>query len=380
MSQPLESEVFVVGGGPAGLAAAIAARLAGFEVALADHCRPPIDKACGEGILPGGVAALRRLGVRLDGEEAFALRGIRFTDHGVTAEAKFGAGPALGVRRTMLHRALVERAGEVGVKLLYGQSVRAAHGTQIALAGTPVRSRWLVVADGLQSRTRGALGLDRISTRSRRVGFRRHYRIEPWSDLVEVLWRPGAQAYVTPVARDEVGVALLSDDPELRFAHLERLFPELSRRLADAAPASRVRGAITVSSRVACVARDQVALIGDASGSVDAITGDGLSLAFEQSLALGDALAGGDLSLYARAHARICRAPRLVGALLLALARHDRIRSRALGVLGSRQWLFDQLLAIHAGELPLPGFGADSIAALMRRVTAKAPAAPAGRG
>ena len=60
---PSETDVFVVGGGPAGLAAAIAARQRGFEVVVADSAQPPIDKACGEGLMPDGVAALARLGV-----------------------------------------------------------------------------------------------------------------------------------------------------------------------------------------------------------------------------------------------------------------------------------------------------------------------------
>ena len=62
---PSETDVFVVGGGPAGLASAIAARRNGFDVVIADSARPPIDKACGEGLMPDGVAALRRIGVEL---------------------------------------------------------------------------------------------------------------------------------------------------------------------------------------------------------------------------------------------------------------------------------------------------------------------------
>jgi menaquinone-9 beta-reductase len=60
-----ETEVFVAGGGPSGLAAAIAARQAGFAVTLADVAHPPIDKACGEGIMPDGLAALAQLGITL---------------------------------------------------------------------------------------------------------------------------------------------------------------------------------------------------------------------------------------------------------------------------------------------------------------------------
>ncbi len=56
------TDVFVVGGGPAGLAAAIAARQKGLQVILADGAEPPIDKPCGEGLLPESLAALQDWG------------------------------------------------------------------------------------------------------------------------------------------------------------------------------------------------------------------------------------------------------------------------------------------------------------------------------
>ncbi len=75
-----DTDVFICGGGPAGLAAAIACRLHGFDVIVADCAKPPIDKACGEGLLPDALEALRTLGVVLDPEHAGVFRGIRFTD------------------------------------------------------------------------------------------------------------------------------------------------------------------------------------------------------------------------------------------------------------------------------------------------------------
>src|SRR6185295_20246868 len=75
---PGSTDVFVIGGGPAGLAAALAARRRGFDVTLADSAVPPIDKACGEGIMPDGLAAARALGVDLEAAPGHMFRGVRF--------------------------------------------------------------------------------------------------------------------------------------------------------------------------------------------------------------------------------------------------------------------------------------------------------------
>jgi 2-polyprenyl-6-methoxyphenol hydroxylase-like FAD-dependent oxidoreductase len=89
----------VIGGGPAGLAAAIAARFKGFDVTVVDAARPPIDKSRGEGVLPAGVEILRRFGVHLCAGDGFPFGGIRFLGDGISVEASFQAGSGLGLRR-----------------------------------------------------------------------------------------------------------------------------------------------------------------------------------------------------------------------------------------------------------------------------------------
>src|SRR5580700_170268 len=175
-----DCDVLVIGGGPAGLAAAIAARLKGFDVTVADAAHPPIDKACGEGVLPGGVEVLRRLGIRLAGGDAFPFRGVRFLGDGVCVEASFLSGCGLALRRTHLHQILAARASELGVRLLWG--------TRATDVGRLSSDWWIVGADGQNSRVRHAAGLDEASRESQRFGFRRHYRVSPWTDFVEVHW------------------------------------------------------------------------------------------------------------------------------------------------------------------------------------------------
>ncbi len=123
----LASDVLIIGGGPAGLTAAIAARMRGLSVTVADGARPPIDKGCGEGILPPGVENLAQLGVRVPHESSFRFRGVRFVDGLVSVEARFASSVSgLGIRRTLLHQMLIDRASELGVQLRWGTPIADA--------------------------------------------------------------------------------------------------------------------------------------------------------------------------------------------------------------------------------------------------------------
>lgn len=332
------SDVFIIGGGPAGLAAALAARRKGFDVTLADGATPPIDKACGEGLMPDGVAALRRLGVTLDAADAQPFRGIRFVGRDVSVEAAFPEGHALGVRRTVLHARMVEAAATAGVRMLWGTPLTSAD--QIPAA------RWIVAADGFHSRVRRWAGLAAPPAR-RRFGFRIHYRVAPWSTCMELHWGAGCQIYVTPIGPREVCVALISRNPYLRLDEALTHFPRLAARLAGAPHASPERGAVTASYRLPRVSRGNVALIGDASGSVDAITGEGLCLAFHQAMALADSLAAGDLVSYQRAHRRLARRPLFMSKLLLSLGRAAWLRERALRAMACEPRIFQTMLSFH---------------------------------
>src|ERR1700722_15083296 len=108
----MQTDVLIIGGGPAGLATAIAARGYGPRVALVDHRSPPIDKACGEGLLPEAVTAMGSLGIELDSARVHPFAGLRFSDRNLSVRANFPRGKAYGMRRTDLHNILVNRATE----------------------------------------------------------------------------------------------------------------------------------------------------------------------------------------------------------------------------------------------------------------------------
>lgn len=354
---PARTEVFVAGGGPAGLAAAIAARLAGFDVTVADCSRPPIDKACGEGIMPDGLAALRDLGVMLGPASTAPFSGIRFLDDDSRLEAAFSHGVGYGIRRTVLHQKMMDRAEQLGVSLHWGTPVTALSGDVISVGKQDVRYRWLVCADGQHSRLRRLAGLDTSKCSSRRFGFRRHYKVAPWSNHVEVYWSDCGQMYATPVGKDEVCVALLTRRPHFRFDEAFPYFPALAARLHDIAPDKDFLGALTTTRKFAAVQSRNIALIGEASGSVDAITGQGLSLAFHQAFALGEALRSGNLLDYEVAHRRMARLPRVMSSLMLLMDRHPILRHRAFRALSRDPDCFAQMLAVHTGARSLGEFG-----------------------
>jgi flavin-dependent dehydrogenase len=333
------TDVFIIGGGPAGLAAGIAARKKGMRVVIADGNRPPIDKACGEGLMPDSRELAARLGIELPDSIGFKFRGIRFHGAGRSVEADFPGGPGIGIRRTALHEALVQAAVQAGVELRWGSPVSGIEG---------LKARWIIGADGSASRVRRWAGLDSSMWSTRRFANRQHYAMAPWTDFMEIYWGKGCQIYVTPVDEREVCVALISRSPELRIAEaLERFFPVLRERLAGQPVASRERGAVTATMRLRAVAQGNVALIGDASGSVDAITGEGICLSFRQAEHLAQAMVRGDLASYNRAHPRLALRPHLMAKAMLMLDRGPAIRRVALGAMSAQPWIFEKLLAVH---------------------------------
>jgi menaquinone-9 beta-reductase len=349
-SIPSATDVFVIGGGPAGLAAAIAARQRGLRVIVGDGAQPPIDKACGEGLLPDGVSALERLGIHLSVADAYPFRGIRFVGSALSADAAFPAnGLGLAVRRTCLHRVMMERAEQLGADLLWQTTVSGISPEGVHVGENLVRARWIVGADGCNSRVRRWARLDRGSRFRYRYAFRRHYRIQPWSDRMEVYWGNRCQGYATAVGREQVCVALASHDPAMRLEEGLRELPRLSARLEGAQPVSVERGALTGNRRLTRVWRNNVALVGDASGMVDAITGEGLGLAFSQAAALAECFESGDLARYQSAHRRLALRPLCMARLMLSLDGRPRLQRRTLQAFQNRPEIFRHLLELHVG-------------------------------
>ncbi len=340
-------DLVIAGAGPAGLATAIHARINGLRVVVLERRSSLMDKACGEGIMPDGAGALQTMGVRFAPHECRPLAGIRYIAGELVAEGRFRRGPGLGVQRTVVARLLLERAREVGAEIRFDCPVEAWESDEAEVrvhtaAGEIIHGRLLVGADGLHSNVR------------------RHFAVEPWTELVEVHLADGVEAYVTPVAPDVVSVALLfevplrggSDDsstvsPGTTFEQLMALFPAVERRLAFGAPLDRARGAGPLRQMVRGRVAGRVVLVGDAAGYLDALTGQGLELAFGTAAALVDVVRSGEsLECYESAYGRLTRDYYRLTGLLLRATRYRPVRRGLVRLLDIVPGAFDRVLGL----------------------------------
>ncbi len=357
--QALVRDVVVVGGGPVGLTAAIEARLAGLRAVVVEPRSVPVDKACGEGLMPGALAALARLGVDPTGHP---FTGITYTsaDGARRAGHDFAAGPGRGVRRTVLQEALAARAVALGVRIVPGR-VRdlTQDGASVRLViddgtgSSRLDARWVLAADGLHSRVRGLLGVAGGSD-GRRYAVRRHAALAPWTPHVEVHWGPRVEAYVTPVGPGEVGIAVeggRGGDLGLDAALAE--LPALGERLAGAEWTSDPRGAGPLRQRATARGNGRVLLVGDAAGYTDALTGEGLTVGMSTARAAVAAVVsvGGAgtraarapeeaLARYEAEWRRLTRSYRWLTTALVAATRVPAVRSRIVPLAASAPWLF----------------------------------------
>ena len=348
----MNDRVGIVGGGPAGLATAIEARLAGLSASVFDRRQPPIDKACGEGVMPIGVVHLTQLlGKPLAPSSCHPFAGIRWhNESGHVAQAAFSSGQGLGIRRSVLHAALTRRARELGVQMHWGTTVRGISSDGVHTDEGLHAMDWIVGADGLHSKVRGWAGIGAKRGKHDRFGVRQHIGVAPESDFVEVHWSNGCEAYITPISKDEVGVAFLGSRGKASFDERLQQFPELKARYEGRPRTSQQVGSGPFHQIVKRPVRGHVLLVGDASGYVDALTGEGLALAFRQARAAIMAVRSAQPQRYTSAHRAITQRYRFSTQWMLAMQRRPDLRRRVIEALASDPRAFETFLGFNEGH------------------------------
>ncbi len=395
MDLPERVTVVVVGAGVAGCATALHLARRGHDVAIVDRAAFPRDKVCGEGLLPHGVTELDRLGL-LDAVRGTGARPFRGIAYHVGTERAFGRFPprephrdGLGLRRLRVDAALADAvAAEPGVTLHTGVRFRGVHvddgHVTVRTDQGEVRARAMVGADGMRSEVRRALALDRPDPAPPRYGVRAHYRLRGAPpDEVRVHVEADVELYLTPTGPDELNVAILCGRDVTRalggdllegFQRLVAACEPVAALLQGAEPIDAPMLVGPLRQRVRGVVSDRALLVGDAAGFVDAITGEGMSLALVGARLAADTLheaLGHDrldrraLRPYAKAHARACREATFLAEIVLWGLRHRRLARRVVRNLGRHPDLFGQILSVGTGQSGLAAIGPLGIARLL---------------
>ncbi len=335
------NDLLVAGAGPAGLATAIHAARSGLDVTVVERRPGPIDKACGEGLMPHTLRHLENLGITPHGKP---FRGITYLDRHRRVEARFPGPAGRGVRRTVLSEALHDAAASAGVRIVQGD-IRDVRQDADKVSCNGLETRYLAAADGLHSPIRRQLGLDRPTRGGRRWGIRRHFQTAPWSDTVEVYWAAHTEAYVTPVSDNCVGVAILTSRQGKFDDHL-REFPALAEKLAGA-ESGPARAAGPLRQRAASQHQGRVLLVGDAAGYVDALTGEGLGIALGGAELAAQAIVADDPANYTRQWRRMSRRYRLLTSALLT-ASNSPARTMIVPAAATLPKVFNQAVKLLA--------------------------------
>lgn len=379
-----EVDVLIIGGGPAGLAAGIVFGRHGLRTMVCEKRSLPANKACGEGVMPTGVAYLERLGVKPQRhiEHYFPFEGIRyFSPMGKTASAAFREGVGWGIPRLELSRALLQRAMEIDCLEIHTEiqatPIRVDGGGEskrlsVKVGKDIINTRLLVGADGLNSAVRRWAGLQGAKGVYQRWGARQHFEIAPWGREVEVHWNNGLEAYITPCGENLVGVAFLWDRKrhsalpggDRLIPALLNTFPVLVERLRNACVSDGALAVGPLQRNAVRPVADGVLLIGDAAGYLDALTGEGISLALAQAIALEDTVvpimltqkempSRYNLSAYEEAYRAIVRPYYQMTHFVLWLSKHPILSEQVIRLLGRQPALFQSLLSANMGLLPL---------------------------
>ena len=297
----MDTDVVVVGAGPAGSITALVLARAGARVRLIDRARFPRDKLCGDTLNPGSLAMLDRLGISTPiRARAAPVTGMLVTGPGARVSADYPHGLCgVSMTRRDLDLILLNAAIDSGAHFECGVTVRepiaddrgCVTGVCVASNGhtCDLRARIVVAADGRGSRLASRLGLSSYAQRPRRWAYGAYFTgVAAMTGRGEMHIRPDGYIGVAPlpdgltnvsVVRDAGNLPVPQGDQQSFVREALAVDPDLRERFAQATQVSRVSvlGPLAVDSRQSGCAG--LLLAGDAAGFVDPMTGDGLRFA-----------------------------------------------------------------------------------------------------
>lgn len=333
------NDVAIVGAGPAGSALAMELGRQGLRVTLYERSRGPCLKACGEGLLPHGVAALHDIAGLPDVPR---VRGLRFVAGDISVEADFQEGFGLIVRRDRFDAWLREKAGATPNVDLRMETPYRPNGERI-----------VVGADGKRSMFHRQLHA-RPST-PRRVGLSTHVGgMQGLGSRVEVFFHADGELYLAPTGGGEALVSALFYQSAFRrdgITHLLNAIPELRARASRIEQTTPLLACAPLGLRVARLTMDEgLLLIGDAAGAPDPITGDGIAMAIVSAKPAAKAILSRDFRAYEQTRLQMGRTADRLGRLLLGIPRADGLAAR---MLLRRRALVPTLLDVAVGRRAL---------------------------
>lgn len=383
----MKADVLVLGGGPAGGLTALLFARAGHSVVLCESYAALPERVCGMYLCPAGVALLERLGLHdklasdarhlrgmvmvapnLQRLETFFPQGENLPDHG------------LALMRPQLDNTLLDLARAAGVQVCMGArptSIERRSGGWCATLpnGERLEARLLVGADGRKSSTARLLSLTLPVKRSRAAVHIDRPTLMSAPPLGQMhVFDDGAYAGLNPIAPGLMNVSMVCDPEALRAVpvvefineHIARS-PHLSA-LVEPLPADARPGVtFPTNARVRSAATHDAALVGDASGYIDPLTGEGIYAALWTAEALVNSASQGwsdlpaALARYARHRAQRQRSKAVLCELFQYVIRRPALANSILGLLSRRQAVADSFIGI-VGNSYTPARGLAMIA------------------
>lgn len=327
-----ETDVLIIGGGPAGAAAGFWLAQHGLRPIIIERKHFPREKTCGDGLTPRAVKQIDDMGLGKQLEQFHRYDGLRATAHGKALELHWPSHPVYPrhgfvVRRRELDMMVALNAQSNGAELLQGHEAVSPILDNGRLLGAVVtdhdsnetfeiRSKFVVIADGANSRFGRALGTSRTKAWPYGTAIRTYWQsprhAEPWIEsALDVKDREGnsmpGYGWIFPVGDGtiNIGVGLLSTFKKFKDVNTTHLLNSYAHMVADSwginpdSPECKATsGKIPMGGSVGPKVGANYIVVGDAAGSVNPFNGEGIDYAYETSRiasgVINDALISGD--------------------------------------------------------------------------------------